>query len=250
MANPSTSITAIIKRAAQRDKKSQEAIYRQYLSYVWDIARRYSRPDRPTEQIVAAAFFELFGSLSSFDPIHAGFKTFVKNIVIDSALKGRYITYVPTVLNTLKDCEHLVPAETEKYLQSLPAGVHMVLVLSAIEGFGNPEIAERLQITEEKNRQELAALTSYIQPFQPLLLRKIQSLPPVQLPDASTGWLALQEKLKIKEGETKQQATEALNPESIPAPIDPVEGQWMGWAFLFILIAASLLMLYMAGIIR
>lgn len=251
MANTATSLHAIVKRASLRDKKAQETLYRQYFPYVWEVARRYSRPDRNTASIAADAFADLFASLSSFDPVHSGFKTFVKNKVIDAALRQRSITYVPTVLTTLKEWDRLVPADTEKSLQALPAGVQMILVLSAIEGFGNDEIAERLQVKEAKNKQELAALTHYIQPFQPLVLKKIQSLPPVVLPDLDAGWLSLKE--RIEEQETKPALplpVTDVDTDAIPQPIDPVEGQWTGWAFLFILIAASLLMLYMAGIIR
>ncbi len=250
MANTAISLHAIVKRAALRDKKAQEILYRQYFPYVWEVARRYSRPDRGTAGIAADAFADLFASLPSFDPVHSGFKSFVKNKVIDSALKGRSITYVPTVLNLLKEWDRLVPADTEKTLQALPAGVQMILLLSAVEGFSDEEIAARLQVKEEKNRQELASLTRYIQPFRPLVLKKIQSLPPPSLPDLDAGWLSLKERIEQQEAMPAPQPALTIGADAIPAPIDPVDGQWTGWAFLFILIAASLLMLYMAGIIR
>lgn len=250
MVNPTTSLNATVKRAVLRDKAAQESIYRQYFGYAWEVARRYARPDRPARQIVADAFFHLFLQLNTFDPTHAGFKTFLKNKVIDSALRNRSITYVPTVLNMLKAWDQLVPAAVEPALQQLPPGVHMVLVLDAVEGFGYTEIAQRLQLTDAKSLQELVLLTQYIRPYQPLILKKIQSLPPADLPDLDMDWVLLKEKLDEKESEPPPRIAAAASTAFIPEPIDPVEGQWTGWAFLFILIAASLFMLYMAGIIR
>lgn len=251
--NPPLQLNAVLRRAAVNDRKSQEMIYRQFYVYAREIARRYGRPEQETDQIVENSFLELFDGLKTFDPSAGSFKTFLKNIVVDNGINNKTITYVPTVLASLKDWEKLAPGDTENKLRSLPAGVHAILLLSAVEGFNNLEIAQRLGIKEQKNLIELQQLTNSILPYHSIIQKKIQTLPPIASAQ-DISWPVFELVLTEYESSSKHSkySTNGLaGPSStIPEPIDPVEGQWTGWAFLIILIAASLVMLYMAGIIR
>ncbi len=221
-------------------------------------------------QIVQQSFLELFASLENFDPHTNGFKAFLKRLVVKNGLKGKSIVYIPTVLPGLREWNHFDGAATAAALKALPAGVHMIILMVAMEGFTLPEVATQMAVKEPQRLHELSQLVQVVRDHQPLIREKIKQIP-VTLPDPEEGWETMAATLEKKSGAAPAVAKPVAGESAAGEPLaggpvaeellaeetiveEPVveesssERTWTGWAFLLFLIAASLLMLYWSGI--
>ncbi|GAO45539.1 hypothetical protein FPE01S_06_00300 [Flavihumibacter petaseus NBRC 106054] len=245
--NAPLKLNAALKRAAVGDRTAQELLFHQYYPFAGEIAARYDRPERSASVLAVQSFRELFRQLKTFDPNTGSFKTFFKRIIVDTATRGLSIVYIPTVLPSMAAWSSLRPDQVLVRLHDLPPAVHAILLLTAVEGFTDEEIIDRLKVSGDKNRRELKQLTAYIRPYETVIRQKISSLPG-QISPADEQWEQLKLFPPLPDSHAGIGSVEAatIQPQH-EKPLE-VERQWTGWAFLIFLIAASLLMLFWSGL--
>ncbi|MBB1283738.1 RNA polymerase sigma factor [Flavisolibacter sp. BT320] len=160
------------------NRKSQEALYRQFYGFAMTIALRYSRDEHDAADIMSQAFVKIFKSMHSYDAAKGSLHAWIKRIVVNEGLdhmkaRSRFSKDLeletvpePPVNNTV--LQEMGAEEIMNLVKRLPPATHAVFVLYAVEGYNHREIAERLQISEGTSKWHLSEARKTLQKQIPL----------------------------------------------------------------------------------
>lgn len=153
----------LIERCKKGHRKSQRALYEQYVRAMYNIAIRMLDVKEEAEDIVQDSFMDAFRYLNGFK-YESSFGAWLKRIVINKCINRLKMKKID--LLTLDGEAHDFGEEVEdvdleldmakvmKGISLLPDGYRQILSLYLIEGFDHGEISEYLGITISTSKSQ------------------------------------------------------------------------------------------------
>lgn len=159
-------IQITIRGCISNDRRSQEELYRRYYPALMTVCVRYVRDNNDAVEVLNDAFLKVFRQLDKYDPGKASLYTWMRKIVINTALDSlrrqkviRGPEMLPGEEETGIDNEALSKLSGEELLnmiRKLPIMTRLVFTLYGIDGFPHREIASMLGISEGTSRWHLS----------------------------------------------------------------------------------------------
>ncbi len=155
----------IINGCIKNDAKYQRLLVVNYSPMLLTVSRRYTPISADAEDVLQDAFIKIFGAIRQFDSNKGKLETWMRTIVINTALKRlnkKCFTHERTVDQfdeiqlhpTVYD--HLQAEDVMTLINTLPDGYRQVFNLAVVEGYPHKEIAELLDIAEATSRSNLS----------------------------------------------------------------------------------------------
>lgn len=152
------SISQSIGLKMLNDRRTQEMLYKQYYASMFRLAMVYTVDPRDGQEIVNDAFLKVFLSIDSFKPEIATFYTWMRRILINTALdyRKKHKTFLEldenfsSVSNTAVG--KLNWKDVLRSLTSLPERTARVFNLYHFEGYSHKEIGLILGISSGTSR--------------------------------------------------------------------------------------------------
>ncbi|QRR02535.1 RNA polymerase sigma factor [Dyadobacter sandarakinus] len=149
----------------QKNRRSQELLYKQFYGYAMSICLRYTRNREEAKEILNDGFFKVFTKLESFDSSRP-FKTWLGRIMINTALDHYRQEVRRDVMDDVEAAEQVSVDETVisklahdelvALIQKLTPSYRIVFSLYVIDGYTHEEIAEQLKITVGASKSNLS----------------------------------------------------------------------------------------------
>jgi RNA polymerase sigma-70 factor (ECF subfamily) len=163
----------IISGCKRKDAKAQKALVLRYAGILMTVGRRYTKSEIDAEDILQDAFILIFQSFHQFDPNKGTLESWMRKIVVNTALKSfrkkksKIVEYTDSTSSEL----HILPGIYEKLheeeliqvISELPEGYRQVFNLYAIEGYSHKEISSLLNIEEVSSRSRLSRARKLLQ---------------------------------------------------------------------------------------
>lgn len=155
----------IIKGCIKNDPKCQRLLVVNYSAMLLTVSRRYTPISADAEDVLQDAFIKIFGALKQFDSNKGELTSWMRKIVINTALKRlnkKCFTHEQTVERfeeghlTPEVYGHLQAEDVMALINTLPDGYKQVFNLSVVEGYSHKEIAALLNIEEATSRSNLS----------------------------------------------------------------------------------------------
>lgn len=159
------SVQEIIKGCIKKEAKYQRLLVLNYSSMLLTVSRRYTPISADAEDVLQDAFIKIFGAIKQFDPNKGALESWMRTIVINTALKRlnkKCFTHEQTV-ERFDDIqlhptvyEHLQAEDVMALINTLPDGYRQVFNLAVVEDYPHKEIAALLNIEEVTSRSNLS----------------------------------------------------------------------------------------------
>ena len=159
-------IQIIIQGCLKNNRRAQEELYKRYYPAMMALCLRYLRDRQDALEVLNDALLKVFKQMGRFDPNKAALYTWMRTIVINTALDALRRQ------KALRDRE-MMPEEEEQpgidnqaiaklsgdellgVIRQLPVTTRTVFNLYVIDGFAHKEIATLLSIGEGTSRWHL-----------------------------------------------------------------------------------------------
>lgn len=162
----------IIKGCLEKDRNSQKMLYELYYKKVQGVCLRFSKNQEEAKDMMEEGFINIFGSIKKFRE-NTSFENWIQNIILKTAIdylqrnKHEYgivstvIAHQKTAIwekeiNEKDILNGLNSDNVLKSLQQLSPAYRIVYNLSVIEGCSHKDISERLGISEDTSKSNLA----------------------------------------------------------------------------------------------
>jgi len=156
----------IITGCKKNDRKSQEALVKQYSDTLLSVSYRYSKDIHEAKDHLQDAFIIIFNEIKNFEVNGGSFEGWMKRIVARSAIKKykrKRSSHEFSMSDNIKELNTQARAidkirveEVLKLIRSLPEGFREVLNLHVLEGYSFQEISRLLNITDSSVRSRLS----------------------------------------------------------------------------------------------
>ncbi|HEV2483387.1 MAG TPA: RNA polymerase sigma factor [Puia sp.] len=159
-------IQIIIQGCLKNNRRAQEELYKRYYPAMMALCLRYLRDRQDALEVLNDALLKVFKQMGRFDPVKAALYTWMRTIVINTALDAL------RKQKALRDRE-MMPEEEEEpgvdnqaiaklngdellgVIRQLPVTTRTVFNLYVIDGYAHKEIAALLSISEGTSRWHL-----------------------------------------------------------------------------------------------
>lgn len=166
-------IDEIIEGCKRRNRKSQEALYRQYYSYAMTVCLPYSNTDFEAEEMANDGFMKVFDKIESFDA-QRPFNPWIRRIMINSSIdhiRSQRKHYLAEDIDEQFDISNddlsildkISADELMDVVRKLPPAYKTTFLLYAQEGYKHREIAEELGINEGTSKSNFAKARKKLQ---------------------------------------------------------------------------------------
>jgi RNA polymerase sigma factor (sigma-70 family) len=164
MPDSSAVLKELIDGCLQKDRRSQELIYKQFYGYAMGFCIRYTKDKEEAKEILNDGFLKIFTKLESYDR-ERSFSTWLARVMINTAL-DRYrkesrqqptedLQVAEQVAIDENVISQLAHDELITLIQRLPSAYRIVFNLFVIDGFTHEEIAEKIGISEGTSKSNL-----------------------------------------------------------------------------------------------
>jgi RNA polymerase sigma-70 factor (ECF subfamily) len=151
---------------ASNDRRSQEALYKQFYNPMMALCFRYIRNKEDAVEVLHTGFLKIFQNIGSFDETKSALFTWIHTIMVRTAIdflrKKNPMTQEVEWTETLDpeiQAEVLVDKSGEEimnFLKQLPQTTAMVFNLYVIEGYNHKEIGKLLNISDGTSKWHLS----------------------------------------------------------------------------------------------
>jgi RNA polymerase sigma-70 factor (ECF subfamily) len=159
----------LIEACLKGKAEAEYALYQKYGTLTFGICRRYTRDQMEAEDLHQVGWIKTFQSLKTYRK-EAAFGAWIRSVFVSVCLtayqkKKKEWNWLVFSLETGEMQNATDPSPPHDFLELenlsrlisyLPEGARLVFNLFAIEGLNHGEIAEKLGISEETSRQQLA----------------------------------------------------------------------------------------------
>ncbi|HMC84045.1 MAG TPA: sigma-70 family RNA polymerase sigma factor [Chitinophagaceae bacterium] len=157
----------IIEGCLKNDRKAQELLYKQFYSPMISICLRYTRNEEDALEVLHNGFLKVFKHLATYDTAKASLYTWIKTIMVNSAIdfirsRQKFKTQVELketheAGSIDNDAIHRMGStELLKLIQKLPMATQTVFNLYIIEGYNHREIGNILGISDGTSKWHLS----------------------------------------------------------------------------------------------
>ncbi|MEP6749193.1 MAG: sigma-70 family RNA polymerase sigma factor [Bacteroidota bacterium] len=157
----------VLEGCLKNDRKAQELLYKQFYGPMAGICLRYTRNEEDALEVLHNGFLKVYKHLASYDATKASLYTWIKTIMVNSAID--FIRSRQKFKNQveLKDTheagsidndaiQRMGSTELLKLVQKLPMATQTVFNLYIIEGYNHREIGEILGISDGTSKWHLS----------------------------------------------------------------------------------------------
>lgn len=160
-------IQILIRGCLKNDRKSQEELYKRYYAAMMTLCARYVKDRNDALEVLNDSFLKVFKQLKKYEPVKGSFYTWMKKIVINTAIDAFRRQKVIRGGEMLSgetgepgiDNEAVSKMNSDQLLdiiRQLPVTTRLVFNLYNIDGFSHGEIASMLGISEGTSRWHLS----------------------------------------------------------------------------------------------
>jgi RNA polymerase sigma factor (sigma-70 family) len=160
-------IKLLIRGCLKNDRKAQEELYKRYYPAMMALCLRYVREYSDAVEVLNDAWLKVFKQLTRYDAAKAALYTWMRKIVINTALdslrKQKLIRSREILTMTGEEpgieneaISKLSGDELLGLILQLPVTTRLVFNLYSIDGFSHREIASMLGISEGTSRWHLS----------------------------------------------------------------------------------------------
>jgi RNA polymerase sigma factor (sigma-70 family) len=160
-------IQILIRGCLKNDRKAQEELYKRYYPAMMALCLRYVRERSDAVEVLNDAYLKVFKQLTRYDAAKAALYTWMRKIVINTALDSlrKQKLVRSREMLTVTDEEPGIENEAISKLSGdellglilqLPVTTCLVFNLYGIDGFSHREIASMLGISEGTSRWHLS----------------------------------------------------------------------------------------------
>lgn len=159
-------IQILIRGCLKNDRRSQEQLYKQFYPAVMALCLRYIRDRNDAVEVLNDSFLKVLRQLDRYDPAKGALYTWIRTIVIHTALDSLRRQ------KAIRDREMLPDADEEPGIDNdalskisgdellnlilqLPVTTRLVFNLYVIDGYSHREIADWLGISDGTSRWHL-----------------------------------------------------------------------------------------------
>ena len=159
-------IQILIEGCKKNDRKSQELLYKKFYVAMASLCMRYISDQQNAMQVLNDGFLKVFRNIKSYDATKAGFYTWLRKIIINTAID--FLRKFPVAYNNDLSAlpedtaiensiiEKMNADELLSHIKRLPPATLIVFNLYTIDGFNHREIAEILGISEGTSKWHLS----------------------------------------------------------------------------------------------
>ena len=157
-------LSELLEGCLQKNRRSQERLYKMFYGYAMSICLRYVQNRNEAAEVLNDGFFKVFTKIGTYDPDRP-FKTWLCRIMVNTALdhyrrnshqldfepvEDRDVPVVETALTELSydDIIGLIGKLSPVY--------RIVFSMAVIDGYSHEEIAEKLQISIGTSKSNLS----------------------------------------------------------------------------------------------
>lgn len=151
----------------KNDRKAQELLYKQFYGSMIAICMRYTRHEEDALEVLHNGFLKVFKHLSSYDAGKASLYTWIKTIMVNSAIdfiRARQKFKNQVELKETHEAgsidndaiQRMGSAELLQLIQKLPMATQTVFNLYVIEGYNHREIGSILGISDGTSKWHLS----------------------------------------------------------------------------------------------
>ena len=157
----------VLEGCIKNDRRSQELFYKQFYGPMVNVCMRYTRNEEDALEVLHNGFLKVFKHLASYDAAKASLYTWIKTIMVNSAID--FIRSRQKFKNQVELKEHhdtsstdneaidrMSSAEVLLLVQKLPAATQTVFNLYVIEGYNHREIGDILGISDGTSKWHLS----------------------------------------------------------------------------------------------
>jgi RNA polymerase sigma factor (sigma-70 family) len=160
-------IQIVIRGCLENNRKAQEELYRRFFPEMMPVCMRYVRDRNDALELLNDAFLKIFKNLATYDVSKALFYTWIRKIVINTAIDrlrgqkpaGEYEMLSDQLEGAGIDNEAISKMNGDELLnliRQLPVTTRLVFNLYSVDGFSHKEIASMLGISEGTSRWHLS----------------------------------------------------------------------------------------------
>jgi RNA polymerase sigma-70 factor (ECF subfamily) len=160
-------IQILIRGCLKNDRKAQEELYKRYYPAMMALCLRYVRVHSDAVEVLNDAWLKVFKQLTRYDSAKAALYTWMRKIVINTALdslrKQKLIRNREILTMTGEEpgieneaISKLSGDELLGLILQLPVTTRLVFNLYSVDGFSHREIASMLGISEGTSRWHLS----------------------------------------------------------------------------------------------
>jgi len=164
--NELMTVEVIIEGCINNDRVCQKQLVQKYSSLLMTVCRRYAPNTYGPADLLQDSFIKIFGAMETYDSDKGSLETWMRRIVINTALKKLKRKYIK---NEIYSFDNVKPVYTEpkvyekfheeeimELIENLPEGYRQVFNLYVIEGYSHKEIGALLHIEESSSRSNLS----------------------------------------------------------------------------------------------
>jgi len=151
---------------ASNDRRSQEALYKQFYNPMMALCFRYIRNKEDAVEVLHTGFLKIFQNIGGFDETQSALFTWIHTIMVRTAIdflrKKNPMTQEVEWTEAMDpeiQAEALVDKSAEEimnFLKQLPQTTAMVFNLYVIEGYNHKEIGKLLNISDGTSKWHLS----------------------------------------------------------------------------------------------
>jgi RNA polymerase sigma-70 factor (ECF subfamily) len=164
----------ILESCKNNDRKAQELLYKQFYGSMISVCIRYTRNEEDAIEVLHNGFLKVFKHIATYDPSKASLYTWIKTIMVNSAIDfirsqqkfKNNITLTETHDIAGMDNEAIQRMGTTELLQlikKLPQATQTVFNLYVVEGYNHREIGEILGISDGTSKWHLSEARKQLQ---------------------------------------------------------------------------------------
>ena len=157
----------VLEGCLKNDRKAQELLYKQFYGSMIAICMRYTRHEEDALEVLHNGFLKVFKHVSTYDAGKASLYTWIKTIMVNSAIdfiRSRQKFKNQVELKETHEAgsidneavQRMGSAELLRLIQKLPMATQTVFNLYVIEGYNHREIGDILGISDGTSKWHLS----------------------------------------------------------------------------------------------
>ncbi len=158
---------SVLEGCIKNDRKAQELLYKQFYGPMIGLCMRYTRNEEDALEVLHNGFLKVYKHLASYDAGKASLYTWIKTIMVNSAIdfiRSRQKFKNQVELKETHEAgsidneavQRMGAAELLKLIQKLPMATQTVFNLYIIEGYNHREIGNILGISDGTSKWHLS----------------------------------------------------------------------------------------------
>lgn len=159
-------IRILIKGCKENNRKAQEQLYGMFYEAMVHLCLRYTKNEEDAVEVLNNGFLKVFKKIDQYDPSKAALSTWIRSIIVHSAIDFIRVQRPPHVSMSPQYEEaspienvaigKIAAGELLALIRNLPATTRLVFNLYVMEGFTHKEIASILDVNDGTSRWHLS----------------------------------------------------------------------------------------------